>query len=120
MILPAMARRLLLISAALLVLAAAMWWWTCFPFVVPVADGLSLRWYHRLPEYRVLDTACYFDRLGFAFGKGWLGGMQAGEGDFMHRYWALDVPYWFWAFAAGVLSTLLVTRITRRVRCPSA
>jgi hypothetical protein len=112
----AVLRRLLLLSVALLALAGALWWWSCFPFVLPEGGRLSFRWYHRLPEYRAIDTRLYFDRFGFAFGKGWLGGMEAGRGDFMYRYWAIDLPYWFCGFVAGVLSTLTVICIRRFIR----
>jgi hypothetical protein len=109
-------RRLFLIPAVLGALALAIRLTGWFPFAWPEKDGLLLRLCHQLPEYRILDARQYWHAFGFAFGKGWLGGMQAGEGDFMIRYWWLQVPYWFCGIAAGVVCTLVLMRVRSLVR----
>jgi len=93
-----------------------MYWCRCFPIVRPESDGLNLMLYHRLPQYRMLDACLHFDRFGFKFGKGWLGGMEAGRGQFMYRYWLLVIPYWFCALTLSVLSWVAFVRIRRCIR----
>ncbi|MDB5174367.1 MAG: hypothetical protein JWN51_3140, partial [Phycisphaerales bacterium] len=95
---------------------AAMWWFNYVPIVFPESDGLSFRLYHEIRPYRYIDARQYFGVLGFQFGKGWMGGMQAGRGQFMYHYWWLVIPYWFCALTAGTLFCFIVARIRRRLR----
>jgi hypothetical protein len=93
-----------------------MCWFDYHPMVFPESDGLDLRLYREVLPYRYIDAHQYFDALGFKFGKGWMGGMQVGRGQFMYRVWSLIIPYWFCALTAGTLFCLVIARIRRRIR----
>jgi hypothetical protein len=93
----------------------ALWSSGSFPFAWPEAEGLRLQVFHRLPRYRTLDARDSWQGFGFVFGQGWMGGVQAGEGNFMYRCWWLLVPYWFCGFAAGVVCTVVLARVRRLV-----
>jgi hypothetical protein len=111
-----MKRCMLVMSAAAMLLWTAMAWSGWLPFGIAEPHGLELRVCRKVPYEPFEPRPFYFAWRGFTFGNGWIGGMQAGRGQFLLFYWALVIPYWFCASEASVLGCVVIWRMRRRVR----
>ena len=113
-----MKRHALSIFAAVLLLRAAML--ACGRLSVRTTGpyGLELSVYLDEQPYQSFEPrASYFECAGFAFGNGWIGGMRAGQGQFIHSYWLLVIPYWFCGLAVVALGRVVAGRMRRQLRC---
>lgn len=89
-----------------------------FPW--PQSDGLRLHLARDMPYRWPVEAWESSSVLGFRVGLFWIGGRQAGRGNFLIRYHYLVLPYWFCVAFVLTLLALTARRIVRRLRMPSA
>jgi hypothetical protein len=89
-----------------------------FPW--PRPDGLTFHLARDMPYRWPVETWESSSVLGFKVGLFWIGGRQAGRGNFLSRYHYLTVPYWFCVAAALSVIAWTTRRLVRRLWTRSA